>query len=42
MVQDRDNRVGDEDTGNAGRPVSSVLQVPGGPGHCHARTRPPW
>jgi len=25
-----------------GKPVSSGLQVPGDPGHCRARTRPPW
>ena len=34
-------RVGDQDTGSPGRPVSSGLQVPGQPGHFHARTRPP-
>ena len=38
---DPENRVGDQDTGNRGRPVSSGLQVPGEPGHCRARTRPP-
>ena len=38
---DPENRVGDQDIGSPGRPVSSVLQVPGEPGHC-ARTRPPW
>jgi len=27
---------------SAGRPVSSGLQVPGEPGYCRARTRPPW
>ena len=26
---DQENRVGDQDTGNPGRPVSSGLQVPG-------------
>jgi len=36
---DPENRVGDQDTGS---PVSSGLQVPGEPGHCCARTRPPW
>ena len=36
---DPENRVGDQDTGSQGRPVSSGLQVPGEPGHCHARTR---
>jgi len=38
---DPENGVGDQDTGSPGRPVSSGLQVPGEPGHCHARTRPP-
>ena len=38
---DQENRVGDQDTGSPGRPVSSGLQVPGEPGHCHARTRSP-
>jgi len=35
---DPENRVGDEDTGSPGRPVSSGLQVPGEPVYC--RTRP--
>jgi len=39
---DLENRVGDQDIGSPDRPVSSGLQVPGEPGHCHARTRPPW
>jgi len=39
---DPEKRVVDEDTGSPGRPVSSGLQVPGEPRHCHARTRPPW
>ena len=39
---DPENRVGDQDTGSPGRPVSSGLQVPGEPGHCRVRTRPPW
>jgi len=39
---DPENRVGDQDIGNPGRPVSSGLQVPGEPGHCRTRTRPPW
>ena len=44
---DSENRVGDKDTGNPVRPLSSGLQVPGEPGHCHARIRPhlvtfPW
>ena len=41
-VPDPENRVGDQDTGSPGTPVSSRLQVPGEPGHCRARTRPPW
>jgi len=39
---DPENRVGDQDTGSPGRPVPPGLQVPGEPGHCRARTRPPW
>jgi len=39
-VPDPKNRVGDQDTRSPDRPVSSGLQVPGGPGHCRARTRP--
>ena len=39
---DPENWVGDQDTGNPGRPVSSGLQVPGEPGHCRARTKLPW
>ena len=39
---DPENRVGDQDTGSPGRPVSSGLQVPGEPGNCRARTRPHW
>jgi len=42
MGPDPENRVGDQDIGSTGRPVSSELQVPGEPGHRHARTRPPW
>jgi len=38
---DPENRVTDQDTGSPRRPVSSGLQVPGEPGHCHARTRLP-
>ena len=41
MGPDLENRVGDEDIGSPGRPVSSGLQVPGELGHCRARTRPP-
>jgi len=36
------NRVGDQDNGSPGRPVSPGLQVPCEPGHFRARTRPPW
>ena len=39
---DPENRVGDQDIGSPGRPVSFGLQVPGEPGHCRARTRPTW
>jgi len=39
---DPENGVGDRDIGSPGRPVSSGLQVPGEPEHCHRRTRPPW
>jgi len=39
---DPENRVGDQDTGNPGRPVSSGLQVPSEPGHFRVRTRPAW
>jgi len=39
---DPENRVGDQDVGSPGRPVSPRLQVPGEPGHRRARTRPPW
>ena len=39
---DPENRVVDQDIGSPRRPVSSGLQVPGEPGHCRARTRPPW
>jgi len=35
-------RVVDQDIGRQVSPVSSGLQVPGEPGHCRARTRPPW
>ena len=38
---DPESRVGDQDIGSPGRPVSSGLQVPGEPGHCRARTNPP-
>ena len=39
---DPENRVGDQDIGSPGRPVSSGMQVPGEPGHCRAKTRLPW
>ena len=39
MGPDLENRVGDEDTGSPGRPVSSGLQVSSEPEHCRARTR---
>jgi hypothetical protein len=39
---DPENMVGDQDIGIPGRPVPSGLQMPGEPGHCRARTRPPW
>jgi len=38
---DPENRVDDQDTGSPSRPVYFGLQVPGEPGHCRARTRPP-
>jgi len=36
MGPDPENRVGDQDIGSLGRPVSSGLQVPCKPGHCRA------
>jgi len=39
---DPENMVGNQETGCPGRQFSSVLQVPGEPGHCRARTRPTW
>jgi len=39
---DPENRMDVQGTGSPGRPVYSGLQVPGEPGHCRARTRPPW
>ena len=39
---DLENRVGDQDIGSPGRPVSSGLEVPGELEQCRARTRPPW
>ena len=38
---DPENRVGYQEIGSPGRPVSSGLQVPGETWHCRARTRPP-
>jgi len=40
MGPDPENRVGDQDIGSPGRPVSSGFQVPSGTGHCNPRTRP--
>jgi hypothetical protein len=40
--RDTENRVGDQDIGSPGRPVSCGLQVPGDTEHCRVRTRPPW
>jgi len=42
MGPNPENRVGDQGIGSPGRAVSSGLQVSGEPGHCRARTRPPW
>jgi len=42
MGSDPENRVANQYTGSPGRPHSSGLQVPIEPGHCCARTRPPW
>jgi len=42
MGPDLENRVGDQDIGSPGRPVSSGLEVPGELEQCRARTRPPW
>ena len=36
------DRLGGQDNGSPGRPVSSGLQVPGEPGPSRARTRPHW
>ena len=40
MGPDPENRVGDQDNGSPGTPVSSGLQMPGEPGHYCARTKP--
>ena len=37
-----ENRVGDQNTGSPGKPVSSIVQVPGESTHSPARTRKPW
>ena len=42
MGPDPENRVGHQDIGSPGRPVSSGLQVPGEPGRYRAGTKPPW
>ena len=42
MGPDPENRVGGQDIGSPGRPLSSGLQVPSQPGHCCARTRRLW
>ena len=42
MGPDPENRVGDQDIGSPGWPVSAGLQVPGEPGHFRARIRPTW
>jgi len=41
-VLDPDRRVGDQDTGSPGRPVSSGFHVPVKPRHFLARTTPSW
>ena len=41
MGPDPENRVGDQDTGSPGTPVSYGLQVLGEPGHCRVRTKTP-
>ena len=38
---DPENRVGDQDIGSPGRPVSSGLQVPSEPGHGRAKNKTP-
>ena len=39
---DPENRVGDQDSGSRGRPVSFGLEVRGKRGHCRARTTNTW
>ena len=41
-VPDPENRVGDQDIGSPGRPVSSGLNMPDELGHCRARKTLPW
>ena len=40
MGPDPENRVGDQNNGSPGRPVSSGLQAPGKPGHCRQEQDP--
>ena len=42
MGPDQENRVGDQENGSPGRPVSSGLQELGEQEHCRARPRTPW
>jgi len=39
---DLENRLGNQESGSPGRPVSFGLQVTGEPRYCRATTRPPW
>ena len=41
MGPDLENRVGDQDTGSPGRPVSSGLKVPGEPGALSCKNKTP-
>jgi len=38
---DLENRVGDQDNGSPGKPVSPAMQVPGEPGYCSAKNKNP-
>ena len=40
MGPDPENRVGDQDIGSPGRPVSTGLEVPSEPGHCMQEQTP--
>ena len=40
-LPDTENRVGEQVIGSPVRPFNSGLHVPGEPGHCRARPRPP-